>query len=91
MAHKHKALQPDKPFFMYSASGAIHGPHHVAKKWADKYKGKFDDGWDAYRGRVFERAEEKGWIPADAQLTPRPETCRRGTASPRTRGPSSAA
>ena len=59
---------------MYWASGAIHGPHHVAKEWADKYKGKFDDGWDAYRERVFERAKEKGWIPADAQLTPRHET-----------------
>ena len=72
--HKHKAFQPDKPFFMYWASGAIHGPHHVAKEWADKYKGKFDDGWDAYRGRVFERAKSKGWIPADAKLTPRHET-----------------
>ena len=72
--HRHKAFQPDKPFFMYWASGAIHGPHHVAKEWADKYKGKFDDGWDAYRERVFKRAKEKGWIPADAQLTPRHET-----------------
>ena len=72
--HKHKAFQPDKPFFMYWASGAIHGPHHVAKEWADKYKGKFDDGWDAYRERVFERAKGKGWIPADAELTPRHET-----------------
>ena len=72
--HKHKAFQPDKPFFMYWASGAIHGPHHVVKEWADKYKGKFDDGWDAYRERVFKRAKEKGWIPADAQLTPRHET-----------------
>ena len=59
---------------MYWASGAIHGPHHVAKEWADKYKGKFDDGWDAYRERVFARAKEKGWIPADAELTPRHET-----------------
>ena len=72
--HRHKAFQPDKPFFMYWASGAIHGPHHVTKEWADKYKGKFDDGWDAYRERVFKRAKEKGWIPADAQLTPRHET-----------------
>ena len=72
--HKHKAFQPDKPFFMYWASGAIHGPHHVMKEWADKYKGKFDDGWDAYRERVFQRAKEKGWIPANAQLTPRHET-----------------
>ena len=69
-----RLCQPDKPFFMYWASGAIHGPHHVAKEWADKYKGKFDDGWDAYRERVFERAKEKGWIPADAELTPRHET-----------------
>ena len=68
---KHKAFEPDKPFFMYWASGAIHGPHHIGKEWADKYKGKFDDGWDAYRERVFHRAKEKGWIPQEAQLTPR--------------------
>ena len=72
--HTHKALQPDKPFFMYWASGAIHGPHHIMKEWADKYKGKFDDGWDAYRERVFKRAKEKGWIPDNAQLTPRHES-----------------
>ena len=71
---KQKAFQPDKPFFMYWAQRRLHGPHHVTKEWADKYKGKFDDGWDAYRERVFERAKEKGWIPADAQLTPRHET-----------------
>jgi len=70
----HRSLQPDKPFFMYWASGAIHGPHHIMKEWADKYKGKFDDGWDAYRERVFKRAKEKGWIPDNAQLTPRHET-----------------
>jgi arylsulfatase A-like enzyme len=70
----HKALQADKPFFMYWASGAIHGPHHIMKDWADKYKGKFDDGWDAYRERVFKRAKEKGWIPENAQLTTRHET-----------------
>ncbi len=70
----HKAYQPDKPFFMYWASGAIHGPHHIMKEWADKYKGRFDDGWDAYRERAFKGAKEKGWIPAEAQLTPRHET-----------------
>jgi len=69
---QHKAFAPDKPFFMYWASGASHGPHHVPKEWADKYKGKFDDGWDAYRERVFKNAKAKGWIPSDAQLTPRP-------------------
>ena len=71
---RHKAFQADKPFYMYWASGAIHGPHHIMKEWADKYKGRFDDGWDAYRERVFRRAKEKGWIPADAQLTPRHPT-----------------
>lgn len=71
---KHQAFQSDKPFLMYWASGAIHGPHHVHKEWADKYKGKFDDGWDAYRERVFDRAKQMGWIPANAELTPRHET-----------------
>ena len=65
----HKALQADKPFFMYWASGCLHGPHHIMKEWADRYAGKFDDGWDAYRQRVFERAKDKGWIPQDCELT----------------------
>ena len=69
-----RAYEPDKPFFMYWAPGAAHGPHQIMKEWADKYKGKFDDGWDAYRERAFKRAKDKGWIPQDAQLTPRPET-----------------
>jgi arylsulfatase A-like enzyme len=69
--HRHQAFEPDKPFFMYWATGCLHAPHHVTKEWADKYTGKFDDGWDAYRERVFKRAKEKGWIPQDAQLTPR--------------------
>ena len=56
---------------MYWASGCLHGPHHVMKEWADKYAGKFDDGWDAYRERAVRRAKEKGWIPQDAELTPR--------------------
>ena len=71
---RQKAFQPDKPFYMYWASGAIHGPHHIMKEWADKYKGKFDDGWDKYRERVCARAKQKGWIPQDAQLTPRDST-----------------
>lgn len=71
---KHEAFAPDAPFLMYWASGAAHGPHHIFQDWADKYKGKFDDGWDAYRERTFARQKEKGWIPADAQLTPRADT-----------------
>jgi arylsulfatase len=66
------AYSPEKPFLMYWAPGASHGPHQVMKEWADKYKGKFDDGWDAYRERVYKRAKEKGWIPQNAKLTPRP-------------------
>ena len=71
---EHKALAPDKPFFMYWASGASHGPFQVPNEWADKYKGKFDDGWDKYRERVYQRAKQMGWIPSDAELTPRPAT-----------------
>jgi len=66
------AYAPDKPFFMYWAPGASHGPHQITQAWADKYKGKFNDGWDKYRERVFANAKAKGWIPQDAQLTPRP-------------------
>ena len=58
---------------MYWASGCLHGPHHIMKEWADRYAGKFDDGWDAYRRRVFERAKDKGWIPPDCELTDRDE------------------
>ncbi|MCE9530878.1 MAG: arylsulfatase [Planctomycetes bacterium] len=66
-----QAYGPDKPFLMYWAPGAAHGPHQVMKEWADKYKGKFDDGWDKYRERAFARQKELGWIPKDAKLTAR--------------------
>lgn len=68
-----KALAPDKPFFMYFAPGATHAPHHVPKEWADKYKGKFDQGWDKLREETFARQKELGVIPADCQLTARPK------------------
>ncbi|MCV7299382.1 arylsulfatase [Mycobacterium barrassiae] len=71
---RHKAFHADKPFFMYWASGCLHGPHHIMKEWADRYAGKFDDGWDAYRERVFARSKAKGWIPQDCQLTERDAT-----------------
>jgi arylsulfatase A-like enzyme len=66
-----KALMPDKPFFMYFSPGATHAPHHVPKEWADKYAGRFDDGWDAVRERTFARQKELGVIPPDAELTRR--------------------
>ncbi|HSO81014.1 arylsulfatase [Thiocapsa sp.] len=71
---KHRAFAPDKPFLMYWAPGAGHGPHHVAKAWADKYKGQFDAGWDQLREQTFERQKALGWIPADTKLTPRAES-----------------
>ena len=71
---RHRAYSPDKPFLMYWAPGAAHGPHHVAKEWADKYKGKFDDGWDALRERTFKKQKEVGWIPGETKLTPRAAT-----------------
>ena len=69
-----QAFAPDKPFVMYWAPGAVHGPHHIWPEWADKYKGKFDDGWDAYRERVYKRQLEMGIIPPGTKLTPRDET-----------------
>jgi arylsulfatase A-like enzyme len=66
-----RAFDPDKPFFMYWAPGGAHGPHQVFPEWADKYAGKFDTGWDAYRERVFQRQLELGVIPPGTELTPR--------------------
>ncbi len=58
---------------MYYSTGATHAPHHVAKAWADKYKGQFDDGWDAYRERTLERQKRLGIVPPDTDLAPRPD------------------
>jgi arylsulfatase A-like enzyme len=66
-----KALLPDKPFFVYFAPGAAHAPHHVPKEWADKYKGKFDQGWDKLREEIFARQKKLGVIPKECQLTQR--------------------
>jgi arylsulfatase A-like enzyme len=68
-----KALMPDKPFFAYYAPGATHAPHQVPKEWIDRYRGAFDDGWDALRERTFARQKQIGVIPPDAELTARPE------------------
>jgi len=64
-----KQIAPNKPFYLHFCPGATHAPHHVPKEWADKYKGKFDDGWDAYRQKVFARQKELGIVPADAELS----------------------
>jgi arylsulfatase A-like enzyme len=68
-----KALSPDKPFFMYYAPGATHAPHHVPKAWAEKYKGKFDEGWDKIRELTLERQKKLGIVPQNTKLAPKPE------------------
>jgi arylsulfatase A-like enzyme len=68
-----KALMPRKPVFMYYAPGATHAPHHVPPEWSDKYKGRFDDGWDALRERTLARQIEVGAVPEGTDLTARPE------------------
>ena len=68
-----KSLMPDKPFFIYFAPGATHAPHHVPKEWADKYKGKFDEGWDKLRELTLERQKKLGVVPKDCPLSARPK------------------
>ncbi len=67
-----KSLAPDKPFFCYFAPGATHAPHHVWKEWADRYRGRFDGGWDVLREETLARQRELGVVPPDAPLTRRP-------------------
>jgi len=71
---RQNAIAPDQPFFLYWAPGAAHGPHHIFKEWADKYRGKFDKGWDVLREEIFARQKALGWIPGDTVLTPRSST-----------------
>jgi arylsulfatase A-like enzyme len=66
-----KALAPGRPFFVYYAPGAMHAPHHVPMEWANKYKGRFDQGWDKLREETFARQKELGVIPKDCELTKR--------------------
>ncbi len=68
-----KALTPDKPFFVYFAPGAVHAPHHVPKEWIARWKGKFDQGWDKLREQVLARQIERGVVPQDTKLAPKPE------------------
>ena len=71
--HAVRAHDAHKPWFLYYSTGATHAPHHVAKEWADKYKGQFDDGWDAYREKTLERQKKLGIVPPDTELAPRPD------------------
>jgi arylsulfatase A-like enzyme/uncharacterized membrane protein len=71
--HAVRAQDAEKPWMMYYSTGCSHAPHHVAKEWADRYKGKFDQGWDTLREEIFARQKRLGVIPQDAELTERPE------------------
>ncbi|MGV7704641.1 sulfatase-like hydrolase/transferase [Mycobacterium kansasii] len=71
--HTVRAQNATKPWLLYYSTGATHAPHHVFKEWADKYRGQFDEGWDVYRQKTFERQKQLGIIPADTELTERPD------------------
>jgi arylsulfatase A-like enzyme len=66
-----KSIAPDKPYFLYVATGATHAPHHTPKEWIEKFKGKFDGGWDKYREETLERQKNLGVVPKNTQLTVR--------------------
>ena len=82
-----KSLAPDKPFFIYFAPGATHAPHQVPKEWTDKYKGKFDQGWDKLREETFARQKKLGVIPADASSPRATRRSRPGTLCPKRSSP----
>ena len=68
-----KSLTPDKPFFIYFAPGATHAPHHVPREWIEKYRGKFDQGWDKLREETLARQIKLGVVPPGTKLPPKPE------------------
>ena len=70
---RQKASSPNKPFFCYFSTPAVHAPHHVSREWIDKFKGKFDDGWDSLRDEIYQRQLKLGVIPPETALTKRPE------------------
>jgi arylsulfatase A-like enzyme len=66
-----KQIAPDKPFFMHFCTGAMHAPHHAPKEWISRYRGMFDDGWDAYREKVFQHQKKLGLLPPNTRLSAR--------------------
>lgn len=68
-----RAVDAHKPFFMYFALGACHAPHHAPREWIDRYRGRFDFGWDEWRVRTHQRQIDMGLLPADTALSERPE------------------
>ena len=72
--HNQQAAAPEKPFFMYLATGSLHAPHQAPKEWIAKFHGRFDHGWDRMREEVFARQKKLGVVPANTVLPPRPES-----------------
>ncbi len=72
--HGVRGHDSEKPWMLYYSTGCGHSPHHVWKEWSEKYKGRFDQGWDKLREETFERQKQLGVVPADAVLTPRDES-----------------
>ena len=70
--HDQQQATPDKPFFLYFATGATHAPHQAPAEWIDRYRGAFDGGWERWREEVFARQVAAGVVPAGTTLTPRP-------------------
>ena len=68
-----RATNPERPFFMYFATGAMHCPHHVAPEWIEKFKGQFDQGWDSLHEEIYQRQLDLGVIPEGTKLTTRPD------------------
>jgi arylsulfatase A-like enzyme len=71
--HAVRAHNQNKPWMLYYSTGCSHAPHHVGKEWADKYKGKFDQGWDKYREETLARQRKLGIVPPDTELSARPD------------------
>ncbi|HBN76680.1 MAG TPA: arylsulfatase, partial [Planctomycetaceae bacterium] len=74
MMRSSKAVAPQRPFFVYFATGATHAPHQVPSDWIAKFKGQFDDGWDVYRKETLKRQIDMGIVPKDTKLTERPDS-----------------
>lgn len=72
--HNQQAAAPDKPFFLYLATGSAHAPQQAPKAWIEKFRGQFDQGWDRMNGETLARQKALGVVPADTIATPRPET-----------------
>lgn len=69
----HHSIAPEKPYFLYFAPAATHAPHHVSRRWIDKYRGRFDRGWDELRSTIFRNQKRLGIVPSQTKLTPRPK------------------